>query len=226
MYLVRFHREQPAAAQESDVMTGNGRDTATAETKHSRISNACIPCKLGKRKCNHARPCGPCCARGLEADCVDEVKEVSFWKFRDRGIHFYDNLCLGLRCPVRSFVCALTDCACRSTCDALCAENADSDATEHGHVILNPLHFSASLRVFPLCRWHCRCMKCTGNRRLKVFVSRWAMHQAGPDIRMRCGRRKWELDDAGETAARFRHQQGKWCGVAGQETTRVASCTA
>eukprot|EP00961_Rhodomonas_salina_P065101 875783-Rhodomonas_salina.1 len=66
----------PTSLAESDVPTDNARETE--EEKQRRLQQACIPCHLSKRKCDHVRPCGPCCARGMEVECLDKVKEVSF----------------------------------------------------------------------------------------------------------------------------------------------------
>lgn len=47
-------------------------------TQKKRVLIACIPCKLGKRKCNdYERPCRSCLERGMDWQCIDEIKEVS-----------------------------------------------------------------------------------------------------------------------------------------------------
>eukprot|EP00961_Rhodomonas_salina_P279403 3774560-Rhodomonas_salina.3 len=103
---------------ELNVMADNSRDTAGEKERRAK---ACIPCKLGRRKCNHSRPCGQCCRRNLEAECLDEVKEVSFGRSSGTSAKHPDRT---LNVTVFR----------RSTPHALCARSERSNATGNDHM--------------------------------------------------------------------------------------------
>ena len=51
------------------------------ESKREQVKNACVNCKIAKKKCDNDRPCNRCKLLNISEDCKDSER-----KQREKGI--------------------------------------------------------------------------------------------------------------------------------------------